>query len=142
MDVFLEEILGIPTQWEIHFSIEIIPASTLVSKIPYRMSIPKSTKLKVQLQELLDKGCIKPSVSPWGAPILFVKKRDGTLRLCIDYRQLNKVTIKKKYHLRQINDLFDRAGGDKFFPMGPRVWIHTWVEKGHSRKRWRMESSL
>ena len=79
------------------------------------MIIPKLTELKIQLQELLDKGYIRPSVSPWGAPVLFVKKMDGTLRLCIDYRKLNKVTIKKKYHLPQINDLFDRVGGAKIF---------------------------
>ncbi|PPY87793.1 reverse transcriptase family protein, partial [Escherichia coli] len=68
-------------------------------------------ELKVQLQELLDKGFIRPSVSPWGAPVLFVKKKDGTLRLCIDYRQLNKVTIKNRYPLPRIDDLFDQLRG-------------------------------
>jgi hypothetical protein len=67
--------------------------------------------LKIQLQELLDKGFIRPSVSPWGAPVLFVKKKDGTLRLCIDYRQLNKVTVKNKYPLPRIDDLFDQLKG-------------------------------
>jgi hypothetical protein len=79
------------------------------------MSVPELTKLKIQLQELLDKEYIGPSVSPWGAPILFVKKKDGTLRLCIDYSQLNKMTIRNKYHLPRINDLFDQVGG-QFFP--------------------------
>ena len=65
-------------------------------------------ELKVQLQDLLDKGFIRPSTSPWGAPVLFVKKKDDSLRLCIDYRQLNKVTIKKKYLLLRIDDLFDQ----------------------------------
>ena len=93
-DVFPEEIPGLPPQHEIDFSIELLPRSTPVSKVPYRMSIPKLTELKIQLQELLEKGYIRPSVSPWGAPVLFIKKKDGTLRLCIDYRHLNKVTIK------------------------------------------------
>ena len=79
------------------------------------MSILELTELKIQLQELLDKGYIRPSVSPWGAPVLFVKKRDGTLRLCIDYIQLNKVTIKNKYPLPRINELFDQVRGDKIF---------------------------
>ena len=79
------------------------------------MSIPELTELKIQLQELLEKWYIRPSMSPWDAPVLFVKKKDGTLRLCIDYRQLNKVTIKNKYHLPWINDLFDQVGGDKIF---------------------------
>jgi hypothetical protein len=79
------------------------------------MSLPELTELKIQLQELLDKEYIRPSVSPWGAPVLFVKKKDGTLRLCIDYRQLNKMTIKNKYPLPRINDLFDQVGGAKIF---------------------------
>ena len=76
-----------------------------MSKTPYRMSTLEMLKLKMQLEELLKKY-IRPSVSPWGAPILFVKKKDGTLRLCIDYRQLNKITVKNKYPLPQIDDLF------------------------------------
>ena len=86
MDVFSEEIPGLPPQREIDFSIETIPGSAPTSKVPYQMSIPDLTELKIQLQELLDKGYIRPSVSPWGAPVLFVKKKDGTLRMCIDYR--------------------------------------------------------
>ena len=79
------------------------------------MSRPELTELKIKLQELLDRGYIRPSVSPQGAPVLFVKKKDGTLRLCIEYRQLNKVTIKTKYPLPQINYLFDQVGGAKVF---------------------------
>ena len=86
-----------------------------MSRVPYRMSVPELTELKIQLQELLDKGYIRTSVSPWGAPVLFVKKKDGTLRLCIDYRQLNKVTIKNKYPLPKINDLFDEVGEERIF---------------------------
>ena len=84
-DVFPEEIPGLPPQREIDFSIELLPGSTPVSKVPYRMSIPELTKLKIQLQELLEKRYIRPSVSPWGASVLLVKKKDGTLRLYIDY---------------------------------------------------------
>ncbi|KAL7003706.1 hypothetical protein U1Q18_052414 [Sarracenia purpurea var. burkii] len=72
-------------------------------------------ELKVQLQELLDKGFIRPSVSPWGAPVLFVKKKDGTMRLCIDYRELNKITIKNRYPLPRIDDLFDQLQGAQIF---------------------------
>jgi hypothetical protein len=79
------------------------------------MSLPQLTELKIQLQELLDKEYIIPSVSPRGAPILFVKNKDGTLRLCINYRQLNKMTIKNKYPLPKINNLFDQVGGAKIF---------------------------
>ena len=93
-DVFPEEIPGLPPQREIEFSIELLPGSAPVSKVLYQMSIPELTELKIQLQELLEKGYIRPSVSPLGAPVLFIKKKDGTLRLCIDYRHLNKVTIK------------------------------------------------
>jgi hypothetical protein len=81
----------------------------------YRMSTPELVELKLQLKEMLDKGYIRPSVSPWGAPVLFVKKKDGTLRLCIDYRQLNKVTIKNRYPLSQIDDLFDQLKGATMF---------------------------
>ena len=86
-----------------------------VSKTRYCMSIHELTKLKIQLQELLDKGYIRPSESPWGAPVLFVRKRDGTLRLCIDYRQLNKVTTENKFPFPQINNLFDRVGEAEIF---------------------------
>ena len=72
-------------------------------------------ELKLQLKDLTDKGFIQPSISPWGAPVLFVKKKDGTLRMCIDYRQLNKVTIKNKYPLPRIDDLFDQLQGSSFF---------------------------
>ncbi|WP_375607632.1 reverse transcriptase family protein, partial [Bartonella sp. AC142YNZD] len=72
-------------------------------------------ELKIQLQDLSDKGFIRPSTSPWGAPVLFVQKKDGTLRLCIDYRKLNRVTIKNKYPLPRIDDLFDQLKGSHYF---------------------------
>ena len=79
------------------------------------MAIVELKELKLQLQELLEKRFIRPSVSPWGAPVLFVKKKDDTLRLCIDYRQLNKLTIKNKYPLPRIDDLFDQLKGASIF---------------------------
>jgi hypothetical protein len=79
------------------------------------MSTPELVELKLQLKEMMDKGYIRPSMSPWGAPVLFVKKKDGTLRLCIDHRQINKVTIKNRYPLPRIDDLFDQLGGASIF---------------------------
>ena len=79
-----------------------------ISRAPYKMTTHELNELKIQLEELMEKGHIHPSVSPWGAPVIFVKKKDGSLRLCIDYRQLNKVTIKNRYPLPRIDDLFDQ----------------------------------
>ena len=110
-DVVLEELPGLPPRREIEFSIDIVPGATLASITPYRMAPLELKELKLQLQELLEKGFIRPSVSPWGAPVLFVKKKYGTLRLCIDYRQLNKLTVRNKYLLPRIDDLFDQLKG-------------------------------
>ena len=107
-DVFSEELPGLPPDRDVEFTIEVMPGTTPVSMQPYRMAPIELKELKAQLEELLKKGFIRPSVSPWGAPVLFVKKKDGTLRLCVDYRQLNKVTIKNKYPLPRIDDLFDQ----------------------------------
>ena len=85
-----------PPRRQVEFAIELIPGTALASKAPYRMSPKELNELKVQLQELLDRGFIGPSVSPWGSPVLFVRKKDGTLRLCIEYRQLNAVTVRNK----------------------------------------------
>ena len=101
-DVFPEELPGIPPEREVDLSIEILPGTTPTSKAPYRMAPTELKELKIQLQELLDKGFIRPSVSPWGAPILFVKKKDSTLQMCIYYRQINKVTMKKKPHCQEL----------------------------------------
>eukprot|EP00253_Pinus_taeda_P022079 PITA_22079 len=114
-DVFPEEIPGLPPKRDIDFTIELIPGAAPVSRTPYRMSVPELTELKMQLQELLDKNYIRPSVSPWGAPVLFVREKDGTLRMCIDYRQLNKLTIKNKYPLLRIDELFDQVKGATVF---------------------------
>jgi hypothetical protein len=105
-DVF-KEIPRVPPKRDIDFSIDLMPGAAPVSKTPYRTSTPELKELQMQLEELLKKGYIRPNVSPWGALVLFVKKKDGTLRLCIDFRQLNKVTVKNKYPLPRIDDLFD-----------------------------------
>ena len=89
VEVFPDDLPGLPPNREIEFVIDVMPGTTSISKAPYRMAPTELKELKVQLQELLDKGFICPSYSPWGAPVLFVKKKDGTLRLCIDYRELN-----------------------------------------------------
>ncbi|KAA0065422.1 ty3-gypsy retrotransposon protein [Cucumis melo var. makuwa] len=111
LDVFSEELSGLPPHREVEFAIELEPGTVPISRAPYRMAPAELKELKVQLQELLDKGFIRPSVSPWGAPVLFVKKKDGSMRLCIDYRELNKVTVKNRYLLPRINDLFDQLQG-------------------------------
>ena len=92
-DVFPKDLSRLPPNREIEFSIDLLPGSSLISKAAYRMALVELRELKAQLQELLNKGFIKPSVSPWGAPVLFVKKKDGSMRLCIDYRELNRVTV-------------------------------------------------
>ena len=104
-DVFLENLPGLPPEREIEFSIDLLPGTGTLSKTPYHMA---PEKLKEQLQKLLDKGFIRPSVSPWGAPVLFVKKEDGSMQLCIDYRELNRVIVKNRYPLPRIDDLFDQ----------------------------------
>ena len=114
-DVFSEELPGLPPDRETEFSIDLFPGTGPIARVPYRMAPAELRELKTQLQELLDKGFIRPSVSPWDAPVLFVKKKDGTLRLCIDYRQLNKVTIRNKYQLPRIDDLFDQLRGAAVF---------------------------
>ena len=114
-DVFPEELPGLPPHREIEFSIDVVPGVIPTSITPYRMVPLELKELKLQLQELLEKGFIRPNVSPWGAPVLFVKKKDGTLRLYIDYRQLNKLTVKNKYPLPRIDDLFDQLKGASIF---------------------------
>jgi hypothetical protein len=103
-DVFIEVYSGLPPNREIEFSIDLVPSTKPIQKAPYRMAPTELKKLKEQLRELIDKGFIRPSVSPWGAPVLFVKKKDGSMRLCIDYQELNRVTIRNKYPLPRIND--------------------------------------
>ena len=110
-DVFPDELSGVPPEREVEVTIDILPGTSPIAQSPYQMAPAELAELKVQLQELLDKRFIRPSNSPWGAPVLFVKKKDETLRLYIDYRQLNRVTIKNKYPLPRIDDLFDQLKG-------------------------------
>jgi hypothetical protein len=105
-DVFPEELLGMPPDHEIEFVIELVLGTAPIFKRPNRMATNQFAELKEQLQELLDKGYIRPSASPWGAPVIFVLKKDGTQRMCVDYHSLNEVTIKNKYPLPRIDDLF------------------------------------
>ena len=114
-DVFPKELQGIPFNKEVDLSIEILSGTAPVSTATYRMAPAKLKEFKVQLQELLDKGFVRPSVSPWGAPVLFVKKKYGTLRMCIDYWQINKLTVKNKYPLPRIKDLFYQLKGAGVF---------------------------
>ena len=105
---FSDELPGLPPQRVVDFGIELHPGTSFISMTPHRMAPVELQELRVHLQELLNKGFIKPSTSPWGPPVLFAKKKDKTLRLCIDYRQLNRVTIKNQYPFPRIDDLFDR----------------------------------
>jgi hypothetical protein len=110
-DVFPEELLGMPPDRDIKFVIELKPGTTPIYKTPYRMATPELVKLKEHIKELLEKGFIRPSSSPWGIPMIFVLKKDGTQRLCMDYHALNEVTVKNKYPLPRIDDLFDQLRG-------------------------------
>ncbi|GJR68273.1 putative reverse transcriptase domain-containing protein [Tanacetum coccineum] len=110
-EVFLDDLSGLPPLREIDFRIELIPRDVPIAKSPYRLAPSELEELSGQLKELQDKGFIRPSSSPWGAPILFVKKKDGSFRMCIDYRELNKLTVKNRYPLPRIDDLFDQLQG-------------------------------
>jgi hypothetical protein len=114
-DVFPDELSGMPPDRDIEFAIELQPGTAPISKRPYRMPPAELVELKKQLQDLLDKGFIHPSTSPWGCPALFVKKKDESLRMCVDYRPLNAVTIKNKYPLLHIDVLFYQLVGAKVF---------------------------
>ncbi len=115
-DVMPEDLLEVlPSRRRVHHAIEVMPGVAPPAKAPYRMSHEELKELKVQLEELLAKGYIKPNKSPYGVPILFVHKKDGTLRMCVDYRALNKATVKNRYPLPRIDDLFDRLCGAKVF---------------------------
>jgi hypothetical protein len=105
-EVFLEELPGMPPNWDIEFIIELLPGTPPISKRPYRLPMNELVELKKQIAELPGKGFSWPSSSPWGAPVLFVEKKDGTQKMCVDYHSLNEVTIKNKYPLPRIKDLF------------------------------------
>ncbi|GJW37488.1 putative reverse transcriptase domain-containing protein [Tanacetum coccineum] len=114
-EVFPDDLYGLPPIHEIEFRIELTPRATPVAKSLYRLAPSELEELLGQLKELQDKGFIRPSSSPWGAPVLFVKKKDGSFRMCIDYRELNKLTVKNRYPLPRIDDIFDQLQGSQFF---------------------------
>jgi hypothetical protein len=113
--MFLEKFQDFHQRETLFFSIDLVPRASPVSKTPYRMGTPKLKELQMQLHKLLKNGYICLSVSPWGSPMLFVKNKDRTLRSCIDFRHLNKFTIKNKYHFPRIDDLFDQLKGARIF---------------------------
>ncbi|GKC62654.1 putative reverse transcriptase domain-containing protein [Tanacetum coccineum] len=115
LEVFPEDLSGLPPQRQVEFRIDLIPGATPVAKSPYHLAPSEMQDLSAQLQELQDKGYIRKSHSMWGAPVLFVKKKDGALRMCIDYRELNKLIIKNRYPLPGINDIFDQLQGSRYF---------------------------
>ncbi|CAA0827097.1 Uncharacterized mitochondrial protein AtMg00860, partial [Striga hermonthica] len=115
LDVFPDDLPGGPPDRQVEFTIDLIPGADPVSKAPYRMAPKELQELKAQIQELLKLGFIRPSVSPWGAPVLFVKKKDGSMRMCIDYQELNALTVKNRYPLPRIEDLFDQLRGASVF---------------------------
>ncbi|GJQ98611.1 putative reverse transcriptase domain-containing protein [Tanacetum coccineum] len=114
-EVFPEDLPGIPPTRQVEFQIDLIPGAAPVARAPYRLAPSEMKELSDQLKELSDKGFIRPSSSPWGAPVLFVKKKDGSFRMCIDYRGLNKLTVKNRYPLPGIDDLFDQLQGSSIY---------------------------
>ncbi|GJS41629.1 putative reverse transcriptase domain-containing protein [Tanacetum coccineum] len=113
--VFPEDLPGIPPTRQVEFQIDLLPGVVLVARAPYRLAPSEMKELSDQLQELSDKGLIRPSSSPWGAPVLFVKKKDGSFQMCIDYRELNKLTVKNRYPLLGIDNLFDQLQGSSVY---------------------------
>ncbi|GJU09400.1 putative reverse transcriptase domain-containing protein [Tanacetum coccineum] len=114
-EVFLDDLSGLPPVREIEFRIELVLGAMPVAKSPYHLAPSELEELSGQLKEIQDKGFIRPNSSPWGAPVLFIKKNDGSFRMCIDYRELNKLTIKNRYPLPRIDDLFDQLQGSQYF---------------------------
>ncbi|GJU60253.1 putative reverse transcriptase domain-containing protein [Tanacetum coccineum] len=114
-EVFPEDLPGLPPTRQVEFQIDLIPGAAPVARAPYRLAPSEMKELSEQLKEISDKGFIRPSSSPWGAPVLFVKKKDGSFRMCIDYRELNKLTVKNRYPLPRIDDLFDQLQGSSVY---------------------------
>ncbi|GJS32784.1 putative reverse transcriptase domain-containing protein [Tanacetum coccineum] len=115
LEVFPKDLPGLPPVRQVEFQIDLIPGAAPVARAPYRLAPSEMQELSNQLQELADRGFIRPSTSPWGAPVLFVKKKDGSFRMCIDYRELNKLTVKNRYPLPRIDDLFDQLQGSSTY---------------------------
>nr|GFC38244.1 putative reverse transcriptase domain-containing protein [Tanacetum cinerariifolium] len=113
--VFLEDLPGLPLTRPVEFQIDLIPGAAPVARAPYRLAPSEMKKLSGHLKELSDKGFIRPSFTHWGAPVLFVKKKDGSFRMCIDYQELNKLTVKNRYPLPKIDNLFDQLQGSSVY---------------------------
>ncbi|GKG10709.1 hypothetical protein Tco_0342109, partial [Tanacetum coccineum] len=116
-EVFPEELSGLPLTRQVEFKIDLMPGAAPIAREPYRLAPSEMKELSEQLQELSNKGFIRPSSSPWGAPVLFVKKKIGSFRMCIDYQELNKLTGKNSYPLPRIEDLFDQLQGSNVYSM-------------------------
>nr|GEW48504.1 putative reverse transcriptase domain-containing protein [Tanacetum cinerariifolium] len=115
LEVFPEDLPGLPPTRQVEFQIDLVPGAAPVARAPYRLAPSELQELSTQLQELSNKGLIRSSSSPWGAPVLFVKKKDGSFRMCIDYRELNKLTVKNRHPLPRIDDLFDQLQGSRVY---------------------------
>ncbi|GJV48863.1 putative reverse transcriptase domain-containing protein [Tanacetum coccineum] len=130
-EVFPEDLSGLPPTRQVEFQIDLVPGAAPVARAPYRLAPSEMKELSEQLKELSDKGFIRPSSSPWGAPVLFVKKKDGSFRMCIDYRELNKLTVKNRYPLPRIDDLFDQLQGSSVYSkidLRGFTWISRQIE--------------
>nr|GFC29685.1 putative reverse transcriptase domain-containing protein [Tanacetum cinerariifolium] len=114
-EVFPKDLPGLPLVRPVEFQIDLVPGAALVARAPYRLAPSEMKELAEQLKELSNKGFIRPSSSPWGVPVLFVKKKDGSFWMCIDYRELNKLTVKNRYPLPRIDDLFDQLQGSSVY---------------------------
>jgi hypothetical protein len=124
-NVFPKELLGMPPDMEVELVINPLSRTAPTFKRPYRMSEEELKGLKKQLTELQEAGYIRPSSSPWGATVLFIQKKDGSQRMCVDYRSLNDVTVRNKYSLPRIEDLFDRMRDARVFSkIDLRSWYH------------------
>ncbi|GJV57020.1 putative reverse transcriptase domain-containing protein [Tanacetum coccineum] len=117
LEVFPEDLPRLPPTLQVEFHIDLVPGAAPVARAPYRLAPSELQELSTQLQELSDKGFIRPSSSPWGAPVLIVKKKDRSFRMCIDYHELNKLTVKNRYPLPRIDDLFDQLQGSSVYSM-------------------------
>ncbi|GJV83474.1 putative reverse transcriptase domain-containing protein, partial [Tanacetum coccineum] len=133
--VFLEDLPGILPARQVEFQIDLVPGTAPVVRAPYWLAPSEMKELAKQLQELSDKGFIRPSSSPWGAPVLFVKKKDGSFRMCIDYHELNKLTVKNRYPFPRIDDLFDQLQGSS-------VYLKIDLQSGYHQLRVRKEDIL
>ncbi|GJT40787.1 hypothetical protein Tco_0940652 [Tanacetum coccineum] len=115
LKVFLEDLPGLPPTRQVEFQFDLVPGATPEARSPYHLASLEMQELSTQLQEISDKVFIRPSSSPYGASVLFIKRKDGSFRMCINYRKLNKLTVRNRYPLSRIDDLFDQLQGSKVY---------------------------